>query len=486
MRKVSRRETPTLPAPYLHLPVFVESRLPLVEKERFTPTRGTGQEPLPEPVRKILLPARPCTRPSGASGVSLNVSCGFNRMHVQVPTSILGTAEPQSHLRLGTCRASKSTRDFIYFEYDLGLCGTKRTIINNQVAYSNTLHYDPPRVQGPIRRAMAFTLPVACYYNRYQYSYKIGYKPKMQMRRILKPMKNGAKFILTARNAQWQRLSPSYQYVLGKPMYFEAEALSMSQSERLYVHSCYVTPKKSHTSMPQFPIVKNFGCMVESKESRSRFIRYKNNAVRLSIDAFLFKEMTGQYLYMHCTMSAGSSVPTPTAKACNYDAKAGRWVELYGSESVCDCCDSSCSSTPPVVAKMISSRPWTIEPKVKPTRTPKREVVSTTEITTTRRRKIRTTRTTTTTTSAPPTPTTQPHKTTRQVTKRMTTSQPEATTVTPGKVEDPVRELEWPIRGGGVKWVEVESEERQEKGSAVVEEVTKPRRIFEDIFNLDK
>lgn len=86
-------------------------------------------------------------------------------------------------------------------------------------------------------------------------------------------------------------------------------------------------------------------------------------------------------LYMHCSMSVGSSTPTPTAKSCNYDTKAKRfsffflevigmrhkrftcavhfftkkrdqifntvflrWVELYGADSVCSCCDSDCSS----------------------------------------------------------------------------------------------------------------------------------------------
>ena len=65
-----------------------------------------------------------------------------------------------------------------------------------------------------------------------------------------------------------------------------------------------------------------------------------------------------------------------------------------------------------------------------------------------------------------------------------------------GKVESVVKELEWPFGGGGVTWVEMEGEEQQVKGSAVVEEqeeeeeemeeVTEPRTIFEDIFDFDK
>lgn len=125
MREVSRRETPRLPPPYLHLPVFVDSRIPLVEKEQFSPARGTGLEPLPEPVREILLPDQPSTSPPSASGVSLKTSCKLRKMLVQVSRSIVGTGEPLSRVTLGTCQASKSTADYIYFEYDLSLCGTK-------------------------------------------------------------------------------------------------------------------------------------------------------------------------------------------------------------------------------------------------------------------------------------------------------------------------------------------------------------------------
>lgn len=46
--------------------------------------------------------------------------------------------------------------------------------------------------------------------------------------------------------------------------------------------------------------------------------RLKTNRVNL-----LFLYLL-QQLYMHCIMSVGSSVPTPTAKSCNYDTKARR------------------------------------------------------------------------------------------------------------------------------------------------------------------
>lgn len=102
-------------------------------------------------------------------------------------------------------------------------------VINNQIAYSNMLKYDIPKFQGPIRRAVPFSVPVACYFNRYNalcygsriiikinllltlffhllfrylYTYKIGFTPKMQIKKIFKPMKNSARFILTPRNGK--------------------------------------------------------------------------------------------------------------------------------------------------------------------------------------------------------------------------------------------------------------------------------------------
>lgn len=130
--EVSRRETTALPQPYLHLPVFVDSKTLMVDKEHFSPARGTGQEPLPEQVREILLPFRNTTTsgPSRDPGVPVKVSCGQKTMTVRVHRSILGSG---THLRvkLGTCQPNEYTKDYLYFEYDIGICGTKRTVSSN-------------------------------------------------------------------------------------------------------------------------------------------------------------------------------------------------------------------------------------------------------------------------------------------------------------------------------------------------------------------
>lgn len=135
MKKVYRRETRTLPPPYLHLPVFLDSRLPLVEKEHFSPARGTGQETLPEPVREILLPVRrPTNRPPSDPALSVRTSCKLNKMHVQVSRGIVGAGDSYSRLKLGTCHPSKTTDNYIYFEYDIGMCGTKRMVSLNHIS----------------------------------------------------------------------------------------------------------------------------------------------------------------------------------------------------------------------------------------------------------------------------------------------------------------------------------------------------------------
>ncbi|XP_077577019.1 zona pellucida sperm-binding protein 3d.2 isoform X2 [Stigmatopora nigra] len=357
----SRGERPSLLQGYFKLPMFVHSQLPPLEKDHLSPSKGSGLEPLPEPVRERLFPAQRERSPTGPSeDYSVRTSCKMDKMLVRVPKNILGGGEME--LKLGTCQVNKTSKKYVYFLNGLEHCGTKRQLINGQMIYSNSLRYDPGMLQGPIRTTAPFVLPVACVYTRYQYSYKIGYLPKMRRRHIFKVVRNRANFILTPRNAQWERLGPLDQYTLGEPMYFQAEGPPVPEDMRLYIHTCYVTPNTSHASTPQFPVVNNFGCMIESKYSHSRFIPHQNNVVRFSVDAFSFQGMMDQKLYMHCSMSAESDTPTPTAKSCNYDTNLGRWVELHGWDWVCACCDSTCGSAVSSFSEIRSGRGWKVQP----------------------------------------------------------------------------------------------------------------------------
>ncbi|CAL8248308.1 unnamed protein product [Lota lota] len=216
--------------------------------------------------------------------------------------------------------------------------------------------------------------------------------------------------------ARWERLSPWDHYVLGKPMFFEVEARSLAPDRRLYIQNCHATLGPSATSTPSLTIMDNFGCMVK-QVGRSRFIPSRNNRVRFTVDAFLL-EATGQPLYMHCSMSTADSTVTPTAKACNYDSASARWKEVSGLESVCSCCETSCSSAPSSDTTVVRSRSWTVERKGKPSAHPKRKIDMTAA-------------------------TTMTPTTVRMMTK-FKTSQQEATAVSPVDLDAP--EWEWPVK----------------------------------------
>ncbi|XP_050987749.1 zona pellucida sperm-binding protein 3d.2 isoform X2 [Labeo rohita] len=358
----------SLGSPYLQLPVFQHSRIPLLDKKQFSPMLGSGREQLPEETKRVLIPRTTVTLPAGSRrrgrSHGVNVVCQMKKMIVKVHKHILGTDGVQSELKLGTCDISKTTKHYHVFVYDMDQCGSQRKLINNRVTYSNLLHYSPVTDLGPIRRAMPFTLPVECHFNRYHYSYKIGYIPQVLYQSHFKPLRTVDSVVLTPRDELWRRLLPTEEYTIGHPMYFQADGPPLAENERLFVDSCYVTISSSHLSMPRFTVIENHGCMIDSKSSRwSKFIQSgRRNVVRFSLDAFLFQGMLGEHLYMHCEISVGSLNPTASAKSCTYNQSTKRWEELFGSNAVCLCCDSTCvSSDLTVSSKVITSEPWIME-----------------------------------------------------------------------------------------------------------------------------
>ncbi|KAF5890408.1 zona pellucida sperm-binding protein 3-like isoform X1, partial [Clarias magur] len=339
---VTGGERARLEAPYLHLPVFRHFRKPRFNKQHFSPAHVKGREPLPERVRQILVPAprrHPKTR-MNASG-PVRVACSARRMRVRVHTASLGSSAERVRVSLGTCEARKATESSAFFSNDLHECGTQRRVMNKTVVYSNMLYYTSD-VSGSGKET--FSVPVQCRFNTFHYSYKIGFMPSVKALKIYKPMKTRGSVTLTACDAQWNRLSPGEGFVIGQPMYFKAETLYVPDDKRLFVHFCHVTANSSHVSTPQVKIIDNYGCLIDSERgSQSRFVNgTQRNVVRFTVDAFTLHGKVQKYLFMHCEMSIGSVVPTATSKSCTYNHLEHRWEELYGADSVCSCCNSSC------------------------------------------------------------------------------------------------------------------------------------------------
>lgn len=119
-----------LGSPYLQLPIFQHSRIPLLDKKQFTPMHGSGREQLSEETKEVLVPrarVRASSRRRGRSQ-QVNVVCQRKKMIVKVNKQILGLDGLGFELKLGTCDISKTTKHYYVFIYDMDQCASKRQV----------------------------------------------------------------------------------------------------------------------------------------------------------------------------------------------------------------------------------------------------------------------------------------------------------------------------------------------------------------------
>ncbi|KAJ8384455.1 hypothetical protein AAFF_G00204760 [Aldrovandia affinis] len=330
--------------PY-QLPMFLHAQAPLLDFKLFRPRLGFKR--LPSAVKNLLLPPPgswlgfPMVPVSNPSGVE--VWCGYSKISVRVNRRTLGFRCLPSRLFLGSCPVHRFTEDYFYFHNDLNQCGRTIKTENGRLVYSNILHYTPEQ-QVAVIRAVPLALAIDCTYDRFHYSYKVGYVPEVKMSTFFKSFKSDRTFSLITCNERWEKLDSTESYVLGEPMYFEATAASMSSSERVSLTACHVTLSKDPNYTPRQDVITNYGCMLDSKRvgSRSKFHDYRAGTLRFTIDAFVFPQTTSKLLYLHCSVTAETHSVTPTAKSCTYNSEMARWEELFGTSSACSCCDSQC------------------------------------------------------------------------------------------------------------------------------------------------
>ncbi|XP_051575783.1 uncharacterized protein LOC127453459 [Myxocyprinus asiaticus] len=376
-------KSPPIMRPYHVLPMFEHFPVPLVDMELFRPV--PERRHLPNILNRLLIPqvdhqriqVSPVRNTHG-----VEVWCGYSKVSVRLNRRLLGFRGLPSSFHLGTCSVSRSDKKFLYFHYDLNECGGSLKVMNGQIVYSNIVHYTP-EPQGIVIRAVPLALNIQCSYNRFHYSYKIGFLPIVNEPMFHKTFESRVKFSLFVCNEHWEKLGEKGSFVLGEPMYFEASAAHTSKDEMLFIDSCYVTASNAPSSTSRHHVIRNFGCMEDSRRqgSLSRFLLRQSNILRFSVDAFLLPQVTDMNFYLHCKVSIHNVTTSATAKSCTYNKAERRWEEIYTDASVCACCDSTCdvedtSSLTHVMQSLITSKPWILDQNQQPFILTKKELVN--------------------------------------------------------------------------------------------------------------
>ncbi|XP_032414045.1 uncharacterized protein LOC116717075 [Xiphophorus hellerii] len=353
-----------IPSSY-RLPVFLHASMPLVPPELFRPAPYGG--PLPAGLAGLLVPPlRQHKSIPDQVAHAVEAWCGTEKVSVRVDRFLLRAWSVPSLFRIGSCTPSEVTSRYLYFQYGLLECGGQVQVAGGQLVYSYLLNYTPPS-QGYVIRVFPINLPIHCYYNRFHYSYKVGYRPQVQHTTFLRSIKSKLTFSLTVCNAQWEPLSPGHTFYLGEQVYFLAQVGTLLAGERLYVDSCQATSSEDPSSLPKVDIITNYGCMTDSRRegSSSQFLSGGGSVVKFSVDAFLFRGVS-QVQHLHCTLSVGLSTSS-IAKSCNFNKATGRWEEMLTSPTVCSCCDSVCTDTDMSVKNHVRSSGWLVDQKLEST-----------------------------------------------------------------------------------------------------------------------
>ncbi|XP_010732496.2 zona pellucida sperm-binding protein 3 [Larimichthys crocea] len=380
MKTVIGEKTPRAPAPNSRalksspstpdakkVPEYQVISASQVQKEVFKPEKGA--RPLPSSVKEMLLAtAAPATTAGTTRPQIIEVLCHVDRLYVRVRREVFKTKGAYKNLKLGTCPVNRGTKEHYYFLYLLkNDCGFVKENNADNLLFRNALKYSPP---GPVLRELPFNIPLECTFPRFFNAFKVGFYPVSQGGTIYKALQPKSSFTLTPQDASGIEVTGTKTFTLGQPMYFEAkkpDGTAQSGLQRLYINKCFMTASQDSNANPKYTVIDNQGCMVDGKVSyQSKFLTGSSKMVqKFSVGALIFKDQastsSSKQLYMHCDISLGELTPTQSSKACNYDSTSKKWKELYGDDSVCTCCEATCSVQPKASRNIITSHSWKVD-----------------------------------------------------------------------------------------------------------------------------
>ncbi|XP_068434847.1 zona pellucida sperm-binding protein 3-like [Clinocottus analis] len=266
-----------------------------------------------------------------------------NGRHVSPEELFLG--EPK-YSQGGQCRAVAAGDAEYLIEAGLQDCGSKLTISEDFVIYSNELMISPAAGYHGITRRTNAVVPVSCRYKR-THLVSSNFQPRLA---LSTPKVSTADFSLKLMTDDWLSETFTTDFDIGELLHLKASYTGAgSGQEQLFIDSCVATLSPDITSVPRYYFIENHGCLVDAKDYRSKALfqpRTSVSSLQLQLEAFLFQQDSRNSIFITCQLKATHEMwkTSPINKACNY--VDSRWTNVDGSD-VCQCCDSICSTSIP-------------------------------------------------------------------------------------------------------------------------------------------
>ncbi|XP_035511055.1 zona pellucida sperm-binding protein 3-like [Morone saxatilis] len=254
----------------------------------------------------------------------------------------LGEAE---HSQSSQCRAVAAGDTEYVIEAGLQDCGSKLTISEDSVSYSNKLIVSPAASYHGITRTTHAVVPVSCHYKRTHFVSSNAQQPPLTLSASAKHSTGSSTFSLQLMTDDWTNEESSSVFYLGDLLHLQASYTGPGSGQRrLFIDSCVATLSPDRTSVPRYYFIENHGCLTYAKEGGSDSLfqpRTKAHSLQLQLNAFLFHQDSRNSIFITCQLKATSEMweSSPKNKACNY--VHSRWKNVDGSNNVCRCCEST-------------------------------------------------------------------------------------------------------------------------------------------------
>ncbi|XP_002932356.4 zona pellucida sperm-binding protein 3 [Xenopus tropicalis] len=288
----------------------------------------------------------------------IRVQCGEAQITVTVQKDLFrnGRMVKASDLSLGPqgCTPSSQGPDTVTFQYGLQECGNRLQMTSNWLIYSTNLTHSPtPSRNSPIIRTNSATVPIQCYYPRNANVSSKAIKPTWVPYSSTLSMEERLSFSLKLMTDDWLSPRTSSIFHLGDIFSIEASVDTRNYGPMvIFVDRCVATQSPDMNSSPQYEIIAQNGCLVDSKQedSSSTFWspRPSPDKLRFKVDAFKFIGAGSSVIYITCSLRVAAADQGPDAlnKACSFSKASNMWSALNGPNNICGCCDTGgCAPT---------------------------------------------------------------------------------------------------------------------------------------------